>query len=530
LSDDKQDAYFADGIQDDILTALTVVADLKVISRSSVMKYRGKTKDLREIGRILEVAHVLEGSVRRAGGRVRVNAQLIDTRDDTHLWAEQYDRDLADVFAIQSEIAEKIVAGLKAKLSGREKAAIEVRPTNDLEAYDLYLRGKGLLNGLYAAKDVRGGLANALELLSEAVQRDRGFALAYTEIARVHLNLYWFWGYAAEDLAQAGVAAQTALRLAPNLGEAHIQQANYYYRQRNYEAALKEFAIAGQLLPNSDVVPDFKAVIARRQGDWTEAIKSERRSIELNPAQKNAYVNLVDTYTMLRDYTEAERVIDQALRKIPEAGDFVRALKADIALAQGDLGRSRALLASAPNAAQAKYSWPNVVFFERNYAEALRLFTILFEEEKDAHYAVTLAFILRQQGDAARAESILLSEREHLQNDKVGPSGEVVLLGSMALVDAELGRKAEALRESQEAVEKLPLERDAVDGFTAAFVQAKVLVAVGERERAIELLSRLATIPGGGLSYGELLLNPRWDGLRGDARFQKIVTSLKPNR
>ena len=528
LSDDKQDAYFADGIQDDILTALTAVADLKVISRSSVMKYRGATKDLRQIGHVLEVAHVLEGSVRRAGGRVRVNAQLIDTRDDSHLWAEQYDRELADVFAIQSEIAEKIVSGLKANLSGSEKAAIEVRPTSDLEAYDLYLRGKSLVDGLYTAKDIRGDIAKALELLSEAVKRDPGFALAYTLIARIHLDLYWFWGYAAEDLAQAGTAAQTALRLAPNLGEAHIEQGNYYYRQRNYEAALREFSIAEKLLPSSDVVPDFKAVITRRQGNWSEAIKSSRRSIELNPAQKNAYVNLADTFVNLRNYAEAERVIDQALRKMPETGDFFRVRKADIALAQGDLKRSRALVASVSNAATAKYFLPTLTFFERNYAEALRLYTILLDEEKFTDFALTTAFLLREQGNAARAQAILLSERERLQNEKVGPSGEPVLLADKARVDAQLGRKEEALRENQAAVDMLPLERDAVYGATIAFRQAEVLLAVGEKERAIKLLSKLATIPSEELGYGELLLNPRWDGLRGDPRFDQIVASLKP--
>jgi len=525
-SDDKENAYFADGIQDDILTNLAKVADLKVISRTSVMKYRGATQDLREIGRTLQVAHVLEGSVRRAGGRLRINAQLIDTRTDAHLWAEQYERDLADIFAIQSELAQKIVAHLKADLSSNEKAAIEAKPTSDLEAYDLYLRGKALMNNLAKSNDPHRDLFKAREFFNAATSHDPNFALAYCQISRSSLDLYWWWGYAAADLAQAETAVQTALRLAPTLGEAYVEQGNlYYHGHRNYDEALKAFSTAERFLPNGNSVFAWKGAIERRKGKWDEALQSLTRALELDPVRDFPYYDLYNTYQMLRNYPEAARVVELGLSKIPEAGDLFRAERAKIALARGDTKACRALLQSVSKDYQDPYWLARVALIEGSYAEAFALLTSMPKPEVDADVVVQEAFCLRKQGDPAKAQAILLAERERLQNQKLGEAGDAQRLSFFALLDAALGRTQEALRESQQAIDKLPISRDAVDGPVIATRDAEVSILVGDRNRALERLSEVAKIPAGP-SVGDLL-DPRWDELRSDPRFQKIVAAVK---
>jgi TolB-like protein/class 3 adenylate cyclase len=525
-SDDKENAYFADGIQDDVLTNLAKIADMKVISRTSVMKYRGSTKDLREIGRTLQVAHVLEGSVRRAGGRVRINAQLIDTRTDAHLWAEQYERDMADIFAIQNELAQRIVAQLKVALSPGEKAAIEEKPTSDLEAYDLYLRGKALMNNLFSSSDPHADLVKAREFFNAATSRDGGFALAYCQIGRVSLDLYWWWGYAADDLAQAETAVQTALRLAPNLGEAHLEQGNlHYHGHRNYDEALKEFSRAERLLPNSNVLFGWKGAIERRKGHWDNALRSLVRTTELDPLKAGTYYDLINTYEMLRNYSEEQRVIDLGLSKIPEAGDLFRAEKAKIAFNKGDLTAARALLESVSKEYQGTYPLARLALRERNFVEAVSLLSKIPKAESDSDVVFEEALALRKQGDAAKAQAILLAERERVQNQKVGAAGEPQKFSFLALLDAALGRKQDALRESQQAMEMLPISYDAVDGPVIATRDAEISTLVGERNRAIERLSEVAKIPNGP-SVGDLL-HPLWDDIRGDPRFQKIVATVK---
>jgi len=525
-SDNNENAYFADGVQDDILTNLAKVADIKVISRTSVMKYRGVTQDLREIGRILQVAYVLEGSVRRAGGHVRINAQLIDTRTDAHIWAEQYERDLADIFAIQSELAHKIVAHLKAYLSPNESAAIEAKPTSDLEAYDLYLRGKALMNNLFKSSDPHADLIKALELFNAAISHDGNFALAYCQVGRACLDLYWWWGYAAADLAQADAAVRTALRLAPNLGEAYVERGNlYYHGHRNYDEALKALSTAERLLPNSGMVFDFKGSVERRKGLWIDAGRSFVKTVELDPLKENAYYNLFGTYEMVRNYSEAERVIDLGLSKIPEAGNLFRLERAKIALYKGETKACRALLHSVSKDYQGTYWLARAALIDRNYAEALTLLNSLSNDELDADTVVSQALVLRKQGDAAKAEAILLEERERLQNQRLGEAGEAQRLSFLALLDAALGRKGDALRESQEAVDKLSVSRDAVDGPPIATRQAAVYMLISDRNRAVERLSEVAQIPGGP-NIGDLL-DPRWDELRSDPRFQKIVAVVR---
>ena len=298
FSDDKRNTYFADGIQDDILTAISKVSDLKVISRISVMQYRDKTRNTREIGQTLGVAYLLEGSVRHTNDKVRITAQLIDARNDQHVWAEHYDRDLADVFAIQSEVAENIVAQLKANLSPSEKAAINVQPTRDLEAFDIYLQAKQLINTFSDTPDSKETLLKAVRLLDEAISRDPNFALAYCWASRANNDLYWFeLDHTPTRLAQAKATAQKALALAPDLGEAHLAQAMFYFHgMRDYAQAREELASARRFLPNNAELFSITGLIDRRQGRWDDAVKNLEKAAELDPRNPRILGDLAILY------------------------------------------------------------------------------------------------------------------------------------------------------------------------------------------------------------------------------------------
>src|SRR5438046_6146718 len=334
LSGDKENAYFTDGVQDEILTGLAKVADLKVISRTSTMQYKvGAERNLRQVAKALGVAHVLEGSVQRVGGRVRVNAQLIDARTDSHLWAERYDRDVADVFAIQSEVAGKIVAQLKSKLSPEEKAAIEKAPTTDLVAYDRYLRAQELFADTSDPIHAREKLPQAAHLLEEAVTRDPHFLQAWCLLSRVH-GVAYFRGHdhtpARLDLAYATV--QAALRLQQAAGEAHLALANYYYHGfRDYRRARSELAIAQRTLANNADVFRLTGFIDRREGHWEEATRNLERALELDPRNFFILQQLALTYQSQRRYADEARTYDQALTIVP-ADPATRILRALIAL------------------------------------------------------------------------------------------------------------------------------------------------------------------------------------------------------
>src|SRR5205807_634147 len=331
FSDDKQNSYFADGIQDDILTALSQVSDLKVISRNSVMHYRDQARNTHEIGQALGVAHLLEGSVRRENDKVRITAQLIDARNDGHLWAEHYDRDLADVFAIQSEVAENIVAQLRANISPSEKAAIDVRPTRDLEAFDIYLQAKQLINTFHDKPDWKETLLKAVRLLDEAISRDGNFALAYCWAARAHIALHWFGlDHAPTRLAQAKSTAQKALVLAPDLGEAHLAQALVYYQgSRDYVRAREELAIARRVLPNNAEVYSVTSWIDRRQGQWEEAVKNQEKAAELDPRNLKILNALAVLYDVLRKYDQEEDVFDRAIAANPSSTAYFQMMRAE---------------------------------------------------------------------------------------------------------------------------------------------------------------------------------------------------------
>ena len=537
LSDHQANANFAMGIQDEILTDLAKIADLKVISRTSVMQYKTRgERNLREIGQQLGVAHVLEGSVQRAGNRVRVTAQLIDARTDAHLWAQTYDRDLADVFAIQSQIAKAIAGQLEAKLPPREENAIERPPTSDIPAFELYAQAKNVL----AIRNARSNLLEAVDLLNQAVARDPSFFKAYCQLAHTHDRLY-FLGYdhTPARLALAEAAIQAAFRLRPDAGEAHLAHAQNLYRgYLEYDAALAELEVAGQTLPNDAGVFELKAYIRRRQGKQQEAVRSLERAIELDPRNTFTLQQIALSYHHLRRYAEEKSVLDRALaieandvetkvarafvefhwkadtRPLHQILDSIRATNpaatqtiADgwliCALAERDAG-------AAINAAIAAGANPpfidEAVNFSRPFVEGI-IARVAKDEEK-ARSAFT----------AARAEQ----EKIIHAQPNYGPP-----LCVLGLIDAGLGRKEEALRAGRRAVELLPVEKDAINGTAMIKYLAMIAAWVGDDDLACEQLA-VAIRPPSRLTYGQLKLLPFWDPLRGNPRFEEIVASLAP--
>ncbi|MEO6971735.1 MAG: hypothetical protein ABI217_12675, partial [Chthoniobacterales bacterium] len=349
LSDDRENTFFADGVHDDILSSLTRIADLKVISRTSVQQYRTGARNVREIGQALGVAHVLEGTVRRAGNRVRVNAQLINARTDTHIWAETFDRELTDLFAIQTELAERIVRALQANLSPTEMAGLQEQPTKSVEAYDLYVQARDLFRWSGIGDPHENG-EKALPLLEQALARDPQFALAHYLTSRIHGELFWF-GYdkSRARLAQSKAAAETVLRLRPGMGEGHLALAFYhYYSGRDYESAIRELTLAQHALPNESDVASALGMIERRRGRWEESVLHLERARQLDPRNISALWNLSETLTFLRRYAEADRVLAEAAAIAPEA-HMIPIARADLALRErGDTAPLRQALQRVP--------------------------------------------------------------------------------------------------------------------------------------------------------------------------------------
>jgi TolB-like protein/class 3 adenylate cyclase/Flp pilus assembly protein TadD len=537
LSNEKENAYFADGVQGEILTDLAKVADLKVISRTSVMQYRsGAERNLRQIGQQLGVAHVVEGSVQRAANRVRVNAELVDARTDRQLWAQTYDRDLADVFAIQSEIAKAIADQLQARLSPSEKSAIERPPTSDITAFELFARAKNVL----AIRNARANLLEAADLLNQAIVRDPSFLQAYCQLAHTHDRLY-FLGYdhTPARLALAEKAIEAAFRLRPNAGEAHLARAQNLYRgYLDYDGALAELELAGQTLPNDAGVFELKGYVQRRQGKQEEAVRSLERAIDLDPRNTFTLQQIALSYHHLRRFAEEKSVLDRALAIEPDDVDIkvARAFvdfhwKADTrplhqvldsiratnpaatqsiadgwlicSLAERDAGTAK----SAVIAAGANPPFTDeAVNFTRPFVEGI--IARLEKDDKGARSAFT----------AARAEQ----EKTIQAQPNYGPP-----LCVLGLIDASLGRKEGALREGRRAVQLLPVEKDPINGVAMVKYLAMIAAWVGDNDLACEQLA-VAVRPPSRLTYGQLKLLPFWDPLRGDPRFEEIVTSLAP--
>ena len=538
LSSDKENAYFADGVQDEILTNLARIADLKVISRTSVMQYKtGVARNLREIGEALGVAHLLEGSVQRAGGKVRVNAQLIDARNDAHLWAQTYDRELADVFAIQSEIAKRIADQLQAKLSPTEKAAIDKPPTTDLTVYDLYLRAQVLFADTTDPVHAREKLPQAAQLLDEAVARDPQFLQAWCLLSRVHSAAY-FRGHdhTPARLGLANAAVQTALRLQPDAGEAHLALAIYYYNGfRDYGRARSELAIARQTLPNNADVFHYTGLIDRREGHWEEATHNMERALELDPRNFFILQQLALAYGWQHRYGDEARTYDRALTIVPR-DPSTRILRALVALDwQADIKPFQTTLATlvAENPSVAPdVDLPRYALCERTAPAATRTLTNYPREGVvnngvNFPYAYCQGAVARCQGDSAKARTAFTAARREVEKTVEQQPDFAAALSLLGMIDAGLERKEEAIREGRRGCELLPISKDAIDGADIAINLAQIYAWTGEKDRAIEQIAAVERVPNT-LSYGLLKLHPYWDSLRGDPRFEKIVASLAP--
>ncbi|MEY2500999.1 MAG: hypothetical protein QOI07_1333 [Verrucomicrobiota bacterium] len=545
LSSDKENAFFTDGVQDEILSHLARIADLKVISRTSVMHYKSDAlRNLREIGHELGVAHLLQGSVQRSGNKVRVIAQLIDSRNDAHLWAQTYDRDLADVFAVQSEIAKAIADQLQAKLSPNEQKAIEQPPTTDLAAFDLYSRAKSLLLTASFSATGEPDRRKAIELLDEAVKRDPSFFNAYCQLAYAHEQLYAVRGadHTPARLALAEAAVQAASRLRPDAAETHLARAQYLYNGlRDYPGALAELEIARRGLRNDPRLFELTGYILRRRGQQEEGLRNLQRAVDLDPRNLFTLQQIALSYRGLSRYAEAIAAFDRAVAIVPDNVEtrvnrdlYYMCWKADTRPVHRTID---AILAQGPGAiASAADLWFFCALAERDPAAAERALVALGDNPSWGDSTIILSrsfgegLLARVTRDETRARTAF--EAARAQQEKIvqaqpdyGPTRCV-----LGLIDAALGRKEQALEEGRRAIALMPLEKDVISGSHVLQYFAITAAWAGEKELALEQLEAGLRAPQASLmlSYGGLKLFPVWDPLRGDPRFEKIVASLAP--
>ena len=538
LSSDKDNAYFTDGVQDEILTDLAKVADLKVIARSSVMQYKSDTpRNLREIAAQLGVAHVLEGSVQRAGNQVRVTAQLIDARTETHQWADHYDRPLDNVFAIQSEIAQAIAGQLQAQLSPREKSAIDAPPTNDLQAFDLYLRAQDLFRSLGDILQGAGKLPEAILTLKEALARDPKFLKAWCLLACIHGDLYWQGAdHTPARLEQYNAAVQAAVRLQPEAGETHLALADYYYHgYRDYDRATAELELARHTLPNAAPIYEYTGYILRRQGRWAESMRNLKQALALDPRNAELLVQTGDSFQEMHQYADAERTYQRAV-DIRPLDPSARLNLAQLALyARADIKPFQTLLpellAEDPSVAP-DVDDPVAALCERTPAAAARTLSHMRPDGVPS-YGVVIprayweGVVARCEGDAPRARTAFTAARPEVAKMVAAQPNVGIFSSLLGLIDAGLGHKEEAIREGRRGCELLPISKDAVDGAIIAADLAQIYAWTGEKAAAVGQLSVVESVPND-LPYGLLKLDPEWDDLRGDKGFEALVASLAP--
>jgi serine/threonine protein kinase/predicted Zn-dependent protease len=536
LSQEPENAYFAGGVQDELLSDLARIADLKVISRTSVMQYQdGRERNLREIGRTLGVANIVEGSVQRSGHHVRVVAQLIDARTDAHLWGETYDRDLSDIFAIQTEIAEQIAGQLQAKISPQEKAMLAEKPTPDLTAYAFYEQARTQKN------TDEGGYEKRVKLLQEAIRRDPNFILAYCLLAKLYTDHYVAQNFASETdriatAARAKEVIDTALRLRPDRGEPHLALAYYSFQSHEYTAARREIEVSLRLLPNDAQATFLDARLDRHENRWDDALVKARRAGVLDPHNEFFVLWTAEAYLLMRRYNEGEEFVYQARSRNPgSAGRFDGCL-ARFKLAEGDLAGACTLSASPASqlALEARF---DAALYSRDYDGALKVIAAAPPDLVESEFGCKSpdswaeAQVYRALGDAQKAEKAFLTLRQSMDphtNLQSRSRNEWYYLYA-GRFDAGLHRKEEAIREARQAVDMNPIAQDPINGLPLAEGLALVYAWTGERDLAIEQLVILAGMPSR-VSYGELRFNPDWDSLRGDPRFEELVNRLAPKQ
>jgi TolB-like protein len=536
LSDEKENAYFADGIQDDVLTNLSKIGDLKVISRTSVMPYRGKASNVREIGKELGVATILEGSVRRIGNRVRVNVQLIDGENDRHIWAEDYDSDLTDVFAIQSDLAKKITGELQAKLSPAEKAQIERKPTENGDAYLAFLQAHDLCT---RPDKFRSDIEKAEELFAKATKLDPNFAGALAGLAWVHDWSYHSFDPTPARREKARAAAEAAIRLQPDLPETHLALGFYYYYcERKYQETLNEFAIAKQSLPNSAEVYMAIGAIDRRQGKWAKSTAHLKKAASLSPKDAWILVNLADNYRANRDFETADKLFDRAIEVAPNSLN-ARADKGRLAVDwKGDLSVIEKVLAEVPPGVDpdgtVTYGRAWLLMLQRKFPESLALLNqfpqeVINDGTAPIPKAALEGVIYTYLNDREKARSAFARARpvgEQALRDSPGDAPRHIILG---MILAGLGENQTAIAEGKRAVELLPESQDAFDGPRCSVGLAQIYAWAGEHDQAFRLLDHSLQTPNG-VSIHLLKLDSVWDPLRNDPRFQALIDKYAASR
>jgi tetratricopeptide (TPR) repeat protein len=500
------------------------------------MQYRAPIRNLREISSALGVAHILEGNVQRAGNRVRVSAQLIEARTDTHLWAENYHRPLDDDFAIQSEIAKAVADQLQAKLSPAEKSAIEQPPTTNLVAYDRYLRGKKLYGQTSFDSRQIEHLREGIRLLDQAVAHDPAFYLAYSQLARTHEYLYFVGAdHSPTRVAQAKQALARALSLAPERGEAHLAAAAIsYHCERDYQTALAELAIARRSLPNDSSIPEFTGFIARRQGQWEQCIQSFERAAELDPRNVWLLQQFSQTYWLVRRYVDMARALDRALAASPSdvTSRVARGLVDLESRGETQAGRDviHSVVTEDPSSVDAiAEQWFYLALCRRDSTEVGRALASISPEgiipvnvRMPKNFCEGVA--ARARDDLAAAESAFTAARDEMAKVVNEQPDYAEALSVLGMSEAALGHKEDALLRSRRAVELFPVKKDAVTGAEILRNLAITYAWAGEKDLAIEQLREVVRIPGP-ISYGQLRLHPWWDPLREDSRFEELVAA-----
>jgi len=550
ISANKDDGYFADGVQDEILNNLAKIAQLKVISRTSVMQFRADTKrDLRQIARALGVATVLEGTVRRDRNHVRVSTQLIDARNDNTVWADSYDRDLTDIFTIQSEVAQTIARKLTATLSPEEKKIIEQKPTENLGAYDLYLRAKEAIADAELALpsgNFEKPLTNSIALLQQAVQLDPKFTLAYSAAAHAHDLLYITYDPTPNRRGLADAAIGNALRLQPDLPEVHLTYAYHlYFCYRDYERARVQLAIAKPGLPNNSDAAELPALMDRRQGHFEKAVQELKEALTLDPRNPNPISDLAFTLYAMRQFREAGQAYDQLIDRVPDqpmlkvqkewfvtfmkTGDDTGARSA-IAQLPTSTAKDRGVLSLSLSLALDDRDWPQA----KQLLQQLKGCEVGGEDDGNFGYAAVPVpvgcysiLLARLQGEKPDTNPSFAETREQLSRKVQASPGNALLLSVLGIVDALQGRKEAALAEARHAVEMLPTSQDAIDGPGVLANLAVVYAWTDESDLAIEQLRVLARIPHG-IYYGQLKVDQLWTPIRQESRFQKVLAELAP--
>jgi TolB-like protein/Tfp pilus assembly protein PilF/class 3 adenylate cyclase len=542
LSDDKNAAYFADGIQDEILTKLASIADLKVISRTSTARYKSKPEDLKTVSQQLGVANLLEGSVQKAADKVRVNVQLIDARADSHLWAKTYDRDMKDVFAIQSEVAQEIADSLQAKLSPTEASTLATAPTKDTVAYDLFLKGEyeeRLADSSLKAES----FDQAAAWYRQAIARDPNFALAMARLVQNRIQRHWFIERMSEaQLGEVRSLAEQAVALAPNLAQAHVALGHFYYHgYRKYEEALAEFGRALQLQPNATTALEYAGYVHRRQGKWERCLDELKKALEQNPRDASLAANLAATYTPLRMWKEAERTARHALEIDPHAADAMRTLLESIFSGSGDLNEAQRALATFP--VENKISVSSnigdvrdilgdrayVLLLARNFEGALKVWEPAASNPTDERRRLSARVAISVlAGDFIGAQAEAEKARQSLEERLRERPDDILSMPQLTWVYLALKRNDDAIKIARQAAQLLPPEKDVIVGNLLLNGLAEIEARTGGSAEAIAILRRLLTFPAGqAVSIARLKIDPVWDPIRNDPGFQQLLTGTE---